>query len=143
MGSFQDLTGQISGALVAHEYLGNSKWRCVCQVCKNEVVITTDWFHKNIRLGREGCKHTKPISIGDTFGYLKVLAPANDYIKPKSKAHEKQWLCECICGRQKEVRLRWLGASSPDYRGRCNWQAVGGRCGLRAFLLCKRNRRAD
>ena len=26
-----------------------------------------------------------------------------DYIKPKSKAHEKQWLCECVCGRQKEI----------------------------------------
>ena len=120
MGSFQDLTGQISGTLVAQEYLGSSKWRCVCQVCKNEVIITTDWFHKNIRLGREGCKHAKPISVGDTFGYLKVLASADDYIKPKSKAHEKQWLCECICGRQKEILESNLKAHKSLSCGICS-----------------------
>lgn len=103
MGTFQDLNGQKSGTLVAKKYLGNSKWLCDCLVCKNEVEITTDWFHKNIRLGRDGCKHTKPISIGDTFGYLTVIDKANDYVKPKSKAHEKQWLCKCVCGRTKVI----------------------------------------
>jgi hypothetical protein len=103
MGTFHDLTGQISGTLVAQKYIGNSKWLCICQTCQNEITITTDWFHKNIRLGRDGCKHSKSISIGDAFGYLSVVDTAEDYVKPKSQAHEKQWLCKCICGRYKKV----------------------------------------
>ena len=103
MGTFQDLTGQVSGTIVAKEYIGNSKWLCICQVCQNEVTITTDWFHKNQRLGRDGCKHVKPLSIGDTFGYLTVIDSADDYIKPKTKVHEKRWLCECVCGRTKII----------------------------------------
>lgn len=103
MGTFQDLTNQISGTLIAKEYLGQSKWKCICQVCENEIVITTDWFHKNKRLGRAGCKHVKSISIGDTFGYLQVIEQTEDYIKPKSQAHEKRWLCKCLCGRTKMI----------------------------------------
>ena len=120
MGSFQDLTGQISGTLIAKEYLGSSKWLCVCNVCKNEIIITTDWFHKNIRLGRDGCKHVKQICIGDTFGYLTVVAPAEDYIKPQSKAHEKRWLCECVCGRTKEILDSNLKAYKSLTCGKCS-----------------------
>ena len=120
MGTFQDITGQKSGTLIAKQYLGNSKWLCICQVCQNEVIITTDWFHKNIRLGRDGCKHSKPISIGDTFGYLTVIDTAKDYIKPKSKAHEKQWLCECICGRKKEILESNLKAHKSLTCGICS-----------------------
>lgn len=103
MGLRYDLTGEKSGTLIAKKYIGNSKWLCICQVCQNEVEITTDWFHKNQRLGRDGCKHVKQISIGDKFGYLTVIEKADDYIKPKSKAKENCWLCECICGRTKKI----------------------------------------
>lgn len=103
MGTFQNLKGKQSGSLIAKQYLGNSKWLCICKECGNEVIITTDWFNKNKRLGRSGCKHVKDIRVGDTFGYLTVKAPAEDYIKPKSGAHEKMWLCECICGRKKKI----------------------------------------
>lgn len=119
MGTFQDLTNQISGTLIAKEYLGQSKWRCICQVCENEIVITTDWFHKNKRLGRTGCKHVKPISIGDTFGYLKVIKQTEDYIKPKSQAHEKRWLCKCICGRTKIILESNLKAHKSLSCGTC------------------------
>lgn len=115
MGIIQDLTGQISGTLIAKEYIGDSKWLCICKVCQNNVTITTDWFHKNQRLGRDGCKHVKPISVGDTFGYLTVMEQADDYIKPKSKAHEKRWLCKCVCGRTKviiESNLKLLKSQS-------------------------------
>ena len=120
MGTFQDLKGQTSGTLIAKEYLGNSQWLCICQVCQNQIIITTDWFHKNIRLGRAGCKHSKPISIGDNFGYLTVIGSANDYIKPKSKARERQWLCECICGRQKEILESNLKAQKSLTCGICS-----------------------
>ena len=103
MRSRYDLTGEKSGTLIAKKYIGNSKWLCICQVCQNEVEITTNWFHKNQRLGRDGCKHVKQISIGDKFGYLIVIEKADDYIKPKSKAKENRWLCECVCGRTKKI----------------------------------------
>ena len=103
MGILQNLAGMQSGSLIAKEYLGNSRWLCTCKECGNEVIITTNWFNKNKRLGRSGCKHVKEIKIGDTFGYLTVKSQANDYVKPKSGAHEKVWLCECICGREKEI----------------------------------------
>ncbi len=47
MSGFQNLKGQRSGTLVAKEYLGNSKWRCICTVCGNTVEITTNWFTLN------------------------------------------------------------------------------------------------
>lgn len=37
------------------------------------------------------------------FGRLIVLERADDYIEPKSKIHHARWLCECSCGRQKNI----------------------------------------
>lgn len=99
----QDLTGKTSGTLIAEKYLGNSKWRCTCQKCGKAVVVTTATFNNNISLGRDGCKHAVPILVGQTFGLLTVLERAEDYIKPKSSAHEKCWKCRCICGRTKVI----------------------------------------
>ena len=109
MSSWIDLTGQKAGSLVAKEYLGNSKWRCICDICGNQVFINTDWFRRLDKLGRSGCKHANTICIGDIYGHLTVIKRAEDYIKPKSGAHERQWLCRCICGREKiilEVNLK-------------------------------------
>lgn len=103
MGKFEDLSGKIFGTLLVKEYIGSSKWICECTKCGNTVYIYADWLKKNERLGRDGCKHAKEIKIGDTFGYLTVVAKSNDYIKPKSGAHEPTWLCKCVCGRTKEI----------------------------------------
>ena len=99
MPQHQDLTGQKSGTLIAKQYLGHSKWLCECSVCGNIVELSTDVFHRNIRLHHNGCKHFKEIQIGDVFGHLTVLEQAEDYIKPKSGTHERQWRCQCDCGR--------------------------------------------
>lgn len=107
MGQVQDLTGKRSGSLIAEKYLGSSKWQCRCIKCGNIVEISTAWFNKNITLHRDGCKHAKAIQIGDSFGYLTVTGFADDYIKPKSGAHEPQYKCRCVCGREKVV----LGSS--------------------------------
>lgn len=120
MGNFQDLTNQISGTLKAKEYLGNSKWLCECLKCGNEVVIATEWFNRNQRLGRDGCKHAKKIKVGDTFGFLTVVAPSDDYIKPKSKAHEPTWECLCTCGRTKVVLESNLKAYKSLTCGLCS-----------------------
>ena len=104
MGTFIDLTGKHSGVLVAKEYLGNSQWDCECVVCGNHITISTYWFNKNIKLNRDGCKHVKAIQVGDTFGFLTIIAQdTEDYIKPKSGKHERRWICKCTCGREKSI----------------------------------------
>lgn len=120
MGRKYDLYNQKSGTLIAKKYLGESKWFCICEVCNNEVIITTDLFHKNQRVGRDGCKHAKSVKIGDTFGFLTVIAPSEDYIKPKSGAHEKRWLCKCTCGREKSVLESNLKSYKSIKCGKCS-----------------------
>lgn len=117
-----DLTGQKAGTLIAKEYIGNSKWKCVCDVCGNEVIIATDWFHKLGRLGMNGCKHQKPVKIGEMYGYLTVIGYAEDYVKPSTGRHEKQWLCKCICGREKVILQSNLKANKSMTCGKCSAQ---------------------
>lgn len=120
MPSWTDLTGKKAGTLIAQEYLGGSRWRCICAVCGAEVFIGTDGFNALNKRGRDGCKHAVPIKIGDTFGYLTVIRRADDYIKPKSGAHEKQWLCKCVCGREKVILEDNLKASKSITCGLCS-----------------------
>ena len=119
MGNFIDLTNKQSGTLIAKKYLGNSKWQCNCIKCGNTVEITTNWFNKNIKLKRDGCKHSKPVQIGDVFSNLTVIDKAPDYIKPKSKAHEKCWKCKCICGRFKNITEQNLKSGKSTSCGLC------------------------
>lgn len=120
MPSWIDLTGRKAGTLIAKEYLGNSRWRCVCEKCGNEVIIGTDGFNVLDRRGRDGCKHVIPIHIHDTYGYLTVIGKADDYIKPKSGAHEKRWLCKCVCGRTKIILEDNLKAGKSITCGLCS-----------------------
>ncbi len=115
-----DLTGEISGTLIAREYLGDSKWRCECIKCKNEVIITTSWFNKNKRIGRDGCKHPIIIKPGDVFGYLTVIEQIDGYIKPKTGHHEKRWKCRCICGREKDIIQSNLQGGKSTTCGLCS-----------------------
>ena len=108
MGKFIDLTGKQSGVLIAKKYLGDSQWDCECIICGNHITISTYWFNKNIKLiksgfNRVGCKHIKDVKIGDSFGYLSVVAQDSDYVKPKSGSHEKRWICQCVCGKKKSI----------------------------------------
>lgn len=120
MGTFQDLTGQQSGTLIANKYLGNSLWQCQCQKCGNIININTSHFNKNKILGRDGCKHAQTIAVGNTFGMLTVISQAQDYIKPKSGAHERQWHCRCLCGREKDILECNLKAYKSLSCGLCN-----------------------
>lgn len=117
-----DLIGQKAGTLTAKEYIGNSKWQCICDVCGNEIIINTDWFRKLDRLGRSGCKHVKLVLVGNTYGHLTVIGSAEDYIKPKSGAHERQWLCQCVCGREKVILEDNLKSNKSMTCGMCSTQ---------------------
>lgn len=40
--------------------------------------------------------------IGKTFGRLKVVDFADDYVSPSGK-HRRRWACQCLCGRKELV----------------------------------------
>lgn len=119
---FKDITGKKKGSLRVLKYLGNSKWKCICEVCGNILEVRTCSLNKLEETHQDGCKHCKPINIGDTFANLTVISPAKDYIKPKSKRHERQWLCECICGREKVILESNLKAFKSTSCGKCSNQ---------------------
>lgn len=125
MGSFQDLTGQQFGTLVVQKYIGghprtHGKWLCKCSKCGKQVMITTNRLRKNATLGRDGCKHQTDPQPGDIFGYLTVIAQADDYIKPKTGHHEKCWKCRCICGREKDILQSNLKSGKSTTCGLCS-----------------------
>ena len=142
MGKYIDLTGKQSGVLIAKKYLGDSQWECECVVCGNHITISTYWFNKNIKLlekgyNREGCKHVKFIKRGDSFGFLTVVEQAGDYIKPKSGSHEKQWVCQCICGRKITVLESNLKALKSMSCGMCSTQISIPEKAIYFYLLCR------
>ena len=115
-----NLVGQKAGTLIAKTYIGNSRWLCVCDICGNEIIITTNWFHKLDRSRRGGCKHVKPVIIGARYGYLTVIKQADDYVKPKSGRHERCWLCKCTCGREKIIYEDNLKSNKSITCGLCS-----------------------
>lgn len=120
MSTYKDISNQKFGTLRVNKYLGHSKWECTCEKCGNKVIMNTSWLNKLDELHRDGCKHVKPIQIGDKFGFLTVVKPADDYIKPKSEKHERQWLCECKCGRTKIILEDNLKAFKSTSCGKCS-----------------------
>lgn len=120
MGQFKDITNQQFGTLIVNEYLGKSKWKCSCKICGNEVIAKTNSLKNLIKKQKNGCKHAKQINLGDKFGYLTVIDFAEDYIKPKSGRHEKQWLCKCLCGREKVVLQDNLKSLKSTSCGKCS-----------------------
>lgn len=45
--------------------------------------------------------------VGRIFGHLTVLKQADDYVSPKGR-HWDRWLCQCDCGKQKEINASSL-----------------------------------
>lgn len=46
---------------------------------------------------------TSKLSVGDKINQLLVLKKAEDHIDPKSGSRFDKWLCECSCGKIKEM----------------------------------------
>ena len=92
-----DLSGQRFGRLIAVEYVGNSKWKCLCD-CGNE----TEVFSSNLTKGRTkscGCLARETTSkikfkniAGMKFGRLTAL----EVFKKDGK--RTIWKCQCECG---------------------------------------------
>lgn len=88
-----DLTGQVFGDFKAVEYLGNKKYRIVCQICGEEKQIQTSNLKKLVGVTCQTKSNVHEISPGDTFGDWTVI----------EKRPHKKILCRCSCGTEKEI----------------------------------------
>lgn len=88
-----DLTGQVFGDFKAVEYLGNKKYRAICQICGEEKQIQTNNLKKLVGVTCQTKKDIHEINPGDTFGEWTVI----------EKHPHKKILCRCSCGVEKEV----------------------------------------
>lgn len=99
MGAFVDRTGQRYGKLTVVSYVGNRKWKCICD-CGKETVAQGN----NLRSGHTvscGCarkdtgeKLTQDLT-GMKFNRLTAIRPAE-----KSRTGETRWVCLCDCGKE-------------------------------------------
>lgn len=95
----KDLTGQTFGRLTVKEYVGNSKYKCVCSCGSGKEIIVASSDLKSGHTQSCGCLHTeiqhKAINetIGKTFGEWKVLSYAGD----------GYFNCECSCKTTRKV----------------------------------------
>ena len=100
-----DLSGKRFGRLVAIKISGRNnqgqiKWECVCDCGKTHSSSGSD-----LRLGKSrscGClreemrvslRQKNNVQSGQTFGRLVTIL-----LKRHGKAHERTWMCLCLCG---------------------------------------------
>lgn len=86
-----DMTGERYGELVVKEYLGNRKWKCLCDCGETTVVSRSD-----LKAGKvKTCGHNSRFNdiTGQTFGEWS----AESYIG------KRMWNCRCSCGKTKAI----------------------------------------
>lgn len=63
------------------------------------------------------------INIGDKFGRLKIVREAEEYVIPSGEK-KRRFLCKCICGTEKTVRLDHLKSGNTKSCGCFNIEKV-------------------
>ena len=117
-----DLTGRKFGILKVlyrdtNSNSGKVRWVCQCK-CGNIVSVLADSL-RNGNTHSCGClKHKIQHDLtGQTFGYLKVIAPVKN---PRSSSNETRWQCHCEnCGRTVEINSYNLRHSDPYGHCKC------------------------
>lgn len=102
----KDLTNQHFEKLTAIEYIGNSKWKCLCDCGKETVISTRAWgrtkscgcLRKEKRVFQERNSSPKEDLTNQVFGNLSPIK----FIKGG------KWECRCSCGNITTVDTRNL-----------------------------------
>lgn len=141
MGKALDLTNQRFGSLTALYKSGNKTssgliiWTCQCD-CGNKIDVAGPYL-KSGNTKSCGCQKYKGlinynqeqsiknmIPIGSRFGKLIVIKDIG--FKQQIKGHNRRWyLCECDCGKQKEVMGNLLKNGQVSSCGQCNMNSIG------------------
>ena len=116
-GVYKDLTGKRYGKLVAVSRIitgvgVKSRWLCLCDCGKSKVVVINDLTNgqcKSCGCGKIKKKY-KDIK-GQVFGKLTALSIVGEH-----KGYYTRWLCQCECGKTKEVEY---GLLSTDETKTC------------------------
>ena len=88
-----DLKGKKFGSLTAVEYLGKSKWRCMCD-CGHEKIVNSYFLRNGQQTDCGHCNKSKRKNntlldlTGQKFGEWTVIEYVGD----------SKWLCKCSCG---------------------------------------------
>lgn len=94
-----DITNQTFGKLTAIEYIGDSKWKCLCS-CGNYAVATSSALKRGERKSC-GCLKKKYDHIGERFGRLLVVGEAEEKVV---HGQQRSWICRCDCGKTTIVK---------------------------------------
>lgn len=88
-----DLLGKKVGTLTVIEYIGDRKWKCICDCGRTTIKTQTQLKNENVSCGCMLNQNKRKDLTGMTFGKLKVVK-YNTYSK---------YLCICECGNYREV----------------------------------------
>lgn len=125
----KDYTGETHGCwyVIERDFNPQSKshetfWKCQCQNCRNIASVRKGDLDRNPR-SCNNCKGqtvrqtleerglTKnPIHIGDRFGMLTIIGPADKEYRGK----KGYWKCKCDCGNIVHVRTEHLIGKKKD-----------------------------
>ena len=119
----KDYTGETHGCwyVIERDFNPRSKshstfWKCQCQNCGNIASVRKEDLDKNPRscnnckgqtvrqVFEENGKTKTPIHIGDRFGMLTIIGPADKEYRGK----KGYWKCKCDCGNIVHVRREHL-----------------------------------
>lgn len=90
-----DLVGKRFGMLIALEYVGDGKYKCLCDCGQTCVVFGSNLVRNHTKSC--GCKKKVDLQ-GQRFGMLTVIS--------RAERNEKYqyWICRCDCGKKCEAR---------------------------------------
>jgi hypothetical protein len=140
-----DLTGKIFGFLTVQRYLGKrirrgDLWECRCS-CGNTVKALGGALRRGEThsCGKGLCRHGTNL-VGQAFGKLTVLS----YLGA-DPAGNRLWLCQCACGKTKELGSHYLVSGKTKSCGapECRFGIPKGEASFRALLLNYRNNARD
>ena len=117
-----DLTGQRFGKLIADEYIGHGKYRCICD-CGNQKIVPTGKLNAG-EVKSCGCLKNWNL-VGKRFGRLTVIEKAESYNTP-SKGNIARYLCQCDCGNIKNVRASSLKSGRTKSCGCLEEESITG-----------------
>jgi hypothetical protein len=113
----KDVKGEVYGNLVIIENLPSKKFgakhvkrvkvRCICGVEKE--VTYRDLTRGDTKSC--GCLRASiktEVSEGDTYNFWTVIRETEGYFDKRGNKEDRSFLCQCVCGKQKEVNLQSL-----------------------------------
>lgn len=95
-GAKSDLTGKRFGRLTAIGYLGNSKWRCLCD-CGNTADVKTYSLNNGLTMSC-GCLSVEQAKINGKSAMIDLSNKHFGKLKVIRYAGHSKWECLCECG---------------------------------------------